>query len=69
MLQRIERLSERERRVVQLMAAGLANKQIAAELNLSVDTVKGYIKSIFLKLEVQTRTEAAVAWEKYQGAP
>jgi DNA-binding NarL/FixJ family response regulator len=62
----IERLSERERTVVELMAAGKADKEIAAELSLSVNTVKGYGKSILLKLNVQSRTEAAVMWTKYQ---
>ena len=62
----IERLSERERTVVELMAVGKADKEIAAELSLSVNTVKGYGKSILLKLNVQSRTEAAVMWTKYQ---
>ncbi|PVM88431.1 DNA-binding response regulator [Caulobacter radicis] len=51
-------LSEREVAVLQLVAIGKANKQIARELGISEETVKGYLKTIFTKLNVSDRTHA-----------
>lgn len=51
-------LSERELSVLKLVAAGQANKQIAAELAITEDTVKAHLKNIFSKLAVRDRTEA-----------
>ena len=51
-------LSEREVEVLQLMARGSANKQIAADLSITESTVKTHIANIFQKLEVSHRTEA-----------
>lgn len=51
-------LSEREVAVLQLVAIGKANKQIAFELGISEETVKGYLKAIFTKLNVADRTHA-----------
>jgi NarL family two-component system response regulator YdfI len=51
-------LTEREGQVLQLMARGLANKQIALELGISEHTVKFHISSIYTKLGVTNRTEA-----------
>lgn len=51
-------LSEREVTVLQLVAVGKANKQIAWELGISEETVKGYLKAIFTKLNVSDRTHA-----------
>jgi DNA-binding NarL/FixJ family response regulator len=53
-----EPLTAREVEILQLVAAGKANKEIAARLTLSEDTVKGYMKSIFAKLGVNDRTQA-----------
>ena len=54
-------LSEREHMVLTLLARGLTNKQIAAQLQLQPSTVKQYISNILSKLNVQSRTEAVSA--------
>jgi DNA-binding NarL/FixJ family response regulator len=51
-------LSEREREVLNLMAAGLTNPEIAVALHLSPHTVKEHTSSLYRKLEVRNRTEA-----------
>lgn len=53
-----EPLTERETRVLDLVAHGLANKEIAAKLAIAEATVKAHLKSIFSKLGVLSRTEA-----------
>jgi LuxR family maltose regulon positive regulatory protein len=53
-----ERLSEREREVLRLMARGASNQQIAQQLVITVGTVKSHINHILGKLEVHNRTEA-----------
>lgn len=53
-----EPLSERELSVLQLVAAGKANKAIAHDLSLAEDTVKAHLRSIFSKLDVGDRTQA-----------
>lgn len=53
-----EELSGREREVLQLMAKGSANKEIAAALSISQSTVKTHISNIFQKLGVNDRTGA-----------
>ncbi|HTW13180.1 MAG TPA: response regulator transcription factor [Solirubrobacteraceae bacterium] len=51
-------LSEREREVLGLMAAGSTNPEIAAVLHLSPHTIKEHTSSLYRKLEVRNRTEA-----------
>lgn len=53
-----KRLTARESDVLELAAAGNSNKQIAARLSLSEDTVKGYMKAIFARLGAMDRTHA-----------
>lgn len=55
-----ERLSEREAGILRLIAEGHPNKQIAWQLNLAQDTIKGHLKNIFAKLDVTDRTHAVV---------
>jgi DNA-binding NarL/FixJ family response regulator len=50
-------LTQREEQVVALVAEGLGNRQIAAELNLSKHTIKKYLFRIFEKLSVSSRVE------------
>jgi two-component system NarL family response regulator len=52
-------LSARELQVLELIVAGLANKQIAYTLNIAEYTVKNHVKNILDKLAVQDRTQAA----------
>jgi DNA-binding NarL/FixJ family response regulator len=49
----------REREVIRLVASGLTNRAIAAELLLSEKTVARHLSNIFAKLDVATRTAAA----------
>jgi DNA-binding NarL/FixJ family response regulator len=51
-------ISERELEVLQLLAAGKSNKEIANRLAVSPNTVKTHIANLFGKLEVRRRTEA-----------
>lgn len=53
-------LTEREVRLLQLMADGLSNKEIAVALSVSENTVKYHLKNILQKLGVHNRTEAVV---------
>jgi DNA-binding CsgD family transcriptional regulator len=54
----IEALTEREREILDLLAQGLSNKMIAAQLYLSVRTVEGHLANIYSRLGVHSRTEA-----------
>jgi len=54
----IEPLTAREMEVIQLMAQGLANKQIALKLGISEHTVKFHLSSLYAKLGISSRTEA-----------
>jgi LuxR family maltose regulon positive regulatory protein len=54
----IEPLSQRELKVLQLIAQGLSNREIGERLFLALSTVKGHNQKIFEKLQVQSRTEA-----------
>jgi two-component system NarL family response regulator len=58
-LQRQE-LNQRELEALQLLVKGRSNKEIAAALFISEDTVKTHLKNLFHKLDVQDRTEAAI---------
>ncbi len=57
---RIERLTERELEVACAVGKGLSNAEIAAELHLSVPTVKGHVSRLFDKLETTNRVQIAL---------
>jgi len=57
-------LSDRETSILRLVSIGFANKQIAWELSISEDTVKGHLKNIFAKLAVTDRTHAVTVATK-----
>ena len=56
------RLTKREREVLALVAQGKRNRQIAELLTITEGTVEVHLHNIFQKLEVSTRTQAAVAY-------
>ncbi len=55
-------LTKREREVAALLGSGKSNKQIGAELGISVQTAKFHVANVALKLDSSTRTEAAVKY-------
>jgi len=57
--ERLDRLSDQERRVLELVAEGLTNRQIADRLYLAEKTVKNYVSSMLSKLGMGRRSEAA----------
>lgn len=54
-------LSPRERRVLDLLAEGRSNKEIARELGVSANTVKTHLANVYAKLGARRRTEAVAA--------
>lgn len=58
---RLERLTAREREILEMISKGLANKEIASRLCLELPTVKTHVHNILDKLQVRNRTEAANA--------
>ena len=62
-------LSKRETEVLDLLAEGLANKEIAERLGLTTETVRSYLKTIYDKLHVRSRTEAAMKHRAASGSP
>ena len=55
-----ERLSSRERQMLDRVVRGLSNSEIAGELMVSVDTVKTHVRNVLLKLRVRGRIQAVV---------
>ncbi|MCQ4042218.1 response regulator [Streptantibioticus rubrisoli] len=56
---RLENLTERERRILDLIGEGLTNRQIGERLHLAEKTVKNYVSSLLAKLGMERRTQAA----------
>ena len=65
--QQVERLSDREKEVLELVMHGLGNKTIADRLGVTVAAVKWHLQHIYEKLHVHSRTEAALKFR--QGKP
>ena len=61
----VEALSDREIEVLRLMAKGLTNAEIGAQIHLSEGTIRNYISTILDKLQVKDRTQAVVAAIRY----
>jgi len=57
-----DRLSEREREVIELAASGLTNRQIAGRLQVSVHAVKFHLAATYQKLGAANRTQAAYVY-------
>ncbi|MGZ8900027.1 MAG: response regulator [Limisphaerales bacterium] len=53
-------ITPRELEALKLIVKGKSNKEIASALSITEETVKGHLKSLFLKLEVNDRTQAAI---------
>jgi two-component system response regulator DevR len=60
-------LTAQERRILELIAEGMTNRQIGAELFLAEKTVKNYVSSLLAKLGVERRTQAAVLANRLLG--
>jgi two-component system response regulator DevR len=58
--ERIASLTAQERRILDLLAEGLTNRQIGERLHLAEKTVKNYVSNVLMKLGMERRTEAAV---------
>ena len=60
-------LSEREFQIMELVAIGKFNKEIADELNIKPDTIAKHLQHIFYKMGVQNRTEATLKFLEMTG--
>jgi len=58
-------VTDREREILELLRQGLANKEIAAQLGITVKTVKAHLSSLFQKIGVLDRTQAALWAERF----
>lgn len=56
----LDRLTAHEQRVLELIGKGLTNRQIATQLFLAEKTVKNYVSSLLTKLDLESRTQAAI---------
>jgi DNA-binding NarL/FixJ family response regulator len=56
----MEQLTDQEQRILDLIAEGLTNRQIASQMFLAEKTVKNYVSSLLAKLGVESRTQAAI---------
>ncbi len=68
LVHRLASLTPQQERVLSMLRAGLLNKQIAFELNVSEATVKAHVSAILQKLGVESRTQAVIAAGKIDSA-
>lgn len=64
----LEGLTAQERRILAEVAKGKTDKEVAMALNLTAKTARNYLDRIFTKLNVHTRTEAALLYARFGGA-
>ncbi|HEX4342993.1 MAG TPA: response regulator transcription factor [Verrucomicrobiae bacterium] len=64
----MDELRPSERKILELLAIGLANKEIADRLGLSNGTVRWHLENIYSKLHVHSRTEAALKFRSFKSA-
>jgi DNA-binding NarL/FixJ family response regulator len=57
----LERLTQREAEIVELLALGLSNRAIADQLGIKLGTVRAHCVNAYIKLGVDNRTQAALA--------
>jgi two-component system, NarL family, response regulator DevR len=62
----LARLTEQELKILQLIGEGLTNREIAAEMFLAEKTVKNYVSSLLGKLDLHSRTQAAIFANKHR---
>lgn len=67
--EKLARLSPQEERILTLVAGGKTNKEIGLDLKLAEKTVKNYVSSILMKLEVTRRAEAAAYLARHTATP
>ena len=60
-------LSEKELRIIELVSEGLENRDVGAQMGLSREMVRNYLRVIFDKLGVWTRLELALWWVSREG--
>lgn len=65
---RLRSLTGQERKVLDLLADGLTNRQIGERLHLAEKTVKNYVSNVLMKLDMRGRTEAAVYAARHRSA-
>jgi two-component system, NarL family, response regulator DevR len=63
---RLASLSDQERRILEHIAEGMTNRQIAEQMHLAEKTVKNYVSNLLAKLGMQRRTEAAVFYTQLE---
>ena len=63
----VEDLSPREREILELLAAGFPNKEIAGRMGVTDGTVRWHLKHVYHKLHVRSRTEAALKFHSVKG--
>ena len=69
LMQRLATLTPQQIRVLMMLSDGLMNKQIAYELTISEATVKAHVSAILQKLDVDSRTQAAIAASRIEDGP
>ena len=66
---RLNQLTDQERRLLDLIATGMTNREIGSEMHLAEKTIKNYVSNVLAKLGMSRRTEAAVFATKLASEP